>query len=147
ATGEPPPPHLEPRRLPRGGERVERRDRGRVVDHSLEGLGEPDQLPQPREGDLLQLGRRRRSPPEHRLLVERRAEHLAHHPGTARRYREVAEEARVVPVRRRRDDQALEVVEYLPEILASEGSFRWERPDEVTRRDLREDGEALRARE
>jgi hypothetical protein len=60
---------------------VQRRDRRRVVDHALERVGQADQLAQPAERHLLELGRDRRRPPEHRLLVQRGREELRETPG------------------------------------------------------------------
>ena len=88
--------------LARRRQRVQRRDRRRVVDDALERVGQAHQLPQPAERDRLEFGRRRRRAPEHRLLVERRRQELGEHAGRAGGNREVGQEPRVVPVRQAR---------------------------------------------
>ena len=67
---------------------------------------QPERLAQPVDDDLLELGADRRGPPQHRVLAERRRQHLAEDPGAGRGRREVGEEARVLPVRGVRLDQA-----------------------------------------
>ena len=61
--------------------------------------------------DLFELGRRRRRPPQHRLLVERGRQELGEHARRAAGDREVGEEARMVPVREAGHEHALEVGE------------------------------------
>ena len=114
-------------RLARGGERVQRRDRRRVVDHALERVGQAEQLPQPAERHLLELGRRRRGAPQHRLLVERGGQELGEDAGRAAGDGEVGEEAGMVPVRDAGQDDALEVGEDRVERLAVLGRARRER--------------------
>ena len=95
--------------LARGNECVQRPDRGRVVDHALEGIGKSDQLTQPAERDFLELGRRGRRPPEHRLLIERCGEKFGQDARRAGGDREIGEESWMIPVREARHEQTLEV--------------------------------------
>ena len=84
---------------PRGGERGERRGRCGVLDVAVQAGRQPEQLGEPVQHDLLELGRRRRGDPRHRVHVQRGDEELGEDPGLRARVREIGEEARVVPVR------------------------------------------------
>ena len=109
--GEPLGRRVEARGLARGGERDERRRRRRVREQAVERVGQPERLAQPPDDDALELGPDRRRPPQHRVLAERGREELAEHPGAGRARREVGEEARVLPVGRVREHQAIDVRE------------------------------------
>ena len=87
--------------------------RGGVGDQAVEPLGQPEALAQPVDDDLLELRRDRRRPPEHGVGAERCGQELAEHarPGCGRR--EVGHEARMLPVRHVRLDQALDVAQDL----------------------------------
>ena len=61
---------------------------------------QPEPLAQPVDDDLLELGADRRRPPQHRVLAERRGQHLAEDARARRGRREVGHEARVLPVGR-----------------------------------------------
>ena len=91
-------PHAGDRRLARRRQRVQARDRRRVVDDAFEGVGQAHQLTQPPERHLLEFGHRRRGPPQHALRVERGGQQLRQHARPAARDGEVGEEAGVVPV-------------------------------------------------
>ena len=139
ASGEPGPAHVRHRRLARRGQRVQRRDRGRVVDDAVERVGKPDQPPQPAERDLFQLGRRRRRPPQHRLLVECRRQELGQHTWLARADGEVGEETGMVPVRQAGNEDALEVGEDALERFALLGRAVGQRAANLSRAYPRED--------
>ena len=98
-------------RLAGRGQRVQARHRGRVVDHPLERGRQPQQLPQPAQGDFLQLGRGGRGAPQHRLHVEGRGQQLRQHARPAPGDGEVGEEAGVVPVGDAGQEMTLEVRE------------------------------------
>ena len=102
----------------------ERRRRGRVGDEPVERIRQAERLAQPADDDPLELGRDRRRPPEHRVLAERRGQHLAEDPGPGRGRREVGQEARVLPVRRVRLDEPAVVVEDRPDRLGRFGRGR-----------------------
>ena len=80
--------------------------------------GQAEQLPHPVDGPQLELRRRGRGAPEDRDLVQRRREQLGEDPRLRRGRREVREEARVLPVRQRGDDQLVEVAQHVRERLA-----------------------------
>ena len=65
----------------------------------MEPLGQPEQLAQPVERQLLQLLQHGRGAPEDADLVERRDQQLGQDPGLRARVREVREVARALPVR------------------------------------------------
>ena len=67
--------------------------------------GQPEQLGEPADDDLLELGRRGRGHPRHRVDVERGGQQLGEDPRLRAGVGEVGEEARVVPVREPRHDQ------------------------------------------
>src|SRR5690242_7826968 len=95
--------------LPRGSEGEHRGDRCRVIEKAEPATGKSEHLPQPIGGDLLELSRRGRGTPQHRLDVERGDEHLADDPRNRRRRREVAEEAGMIPMRDAWYDPRLEI--------------------------------------
>ena len=105
-------------RLPRRRQRVQGGDGGGVVDHAFELGRQPEQLPQPAERHLFQLGRRRRRAPEHGLHVQGARQQLRQHAGRAAGDGEVGEEAGMVPVRDAGQEDALEVGEDGVERLA-----------------------------
>ncbi len=80
--------------------------------------GRPEQLPYPVDRAQLELGRRRRGAPVERHLVQRRGQQLGEDPRLGRGDGEVREEARVLPVRERGDDQLVEVAQHVRERLA-----------------------------
>ena len=86
----------------------------------------------------LELGRRRRGAPEDRDLVQRRRDQLGEDPRLRGGDGEVGEEARVLPVRERRDDQLVEVAEDVRERLAGLGRRDRELRRQLARLDLRE---------
>ena len=95
--------------LARGSQREHRRDRGGVVEKAEPAAGQAKHLAQPIGRDLLELRRRGRGAPEHRLDVERGDEQLAKDAGHGGRGREVAEESWVVPVGDAGNDLGFEV--------------------------------------
>jgi hypothetical protein len=125
--------------LARGRQRVQRRHRRGVVDHALERRRQAHQIAQPAERDFLELGRRRRGTPQHRLLVEPRAQHLGEDAGAAGAGVEVSKETRMVPVRQAGDDDALEVREDVVERFAMLRRARGQRASHVARRHARQD--------
>ena len=135
----------DPRRrlLPGGGERVHRGDRGGVVDHPLEAVGQPDQTPQPGQGDLLELGHCRRGAPQHPLRVERRAQELGQDAGAAAADGEVGEEAGVVPVGQAGDDDTLDVGQHRVERFTRLRRGRRQRLADLARPDPGQDRVAL----
>ena len=96
--------------LPGGGEGVQGRDGGGVVDDPFEGVRQSEQAPQPAQGHRFQLGHRRRGAPQHALGVERGAQELGEHAGAAGADGEVGEEPGMVPVGQAGDDQPFDVV-------------------------------------
>ncbi len=107
--------------LPGRGKSGDRRRRRRVLDVAVKTLGEAEQLAQPVECELLDLRRRRRRAPEHRVHVQCGDEELGEDSGLRAGDGEVAEEARVVPVRDPREDRLVEVAEDRLERLAMLG--------------------------
>ena len=79
------------------------------------------ELREPVERDLLELGRRRRGAPRHRVDVQGGDQQLGEDPRLRAGVGEVREEARVVPVRERRHDQLVEVSQDVGERLRSIG--------------------------
>ena len=104
-------------RRPRSHERGQRRDRRRVLDVAVPARGQAEQLREPAHDVLLELGQRRAGPPEDADLVERRRQQLGEDRRLGARVREVGEEPRVLPVRRRRQDQPVHVLEQRRERL------------------------------
>ncbi len=123
--------------------RVHRADRRRVVDDAFETRRKPEQLAQPAERDGLELGCRRRCPPEHRLLVERRGEQIGEDARRAAGAREIREEAGVIPVREAGHEHALEVGHDALERLAVFRCGCGKRRGDLARRDAGENGIAL----
>ena len=109
AAGKTPRPHRRRQPLARRRERVQRGDRRRVVDDSLEVATQAEQLPEPAKRDLFELRRRRRRPPQHRLNVERGGQELREDAGRAAGDREIGEEAGMVPVRDAGNQHPLEI--------------------------------------
>src|SRR3954464_1092524 len=143
AAGEPMRADAGNGRLARGSERMERRYRGGVVDYPFERGRQTDQLTKPSERHLFELRCGGRGAPEHRLLVERGREELGEHPWRAARNREVREEARMVPVRDARQDDAFEVREDRVEADAVFGRMRRQIVSDLSRAHAREYGKAL----
>ena len=139
ASGEPFRAHVRDRRLARRHERMHRRDRRRVVDDAFECPGQPDQLAQPAERHLFELGRGGRRAPQHRLLIERGGQEIGEHAGSAAGDREVRHEARMIPVREAGHEHAFEVAHDLLERLGIFRRLRRERIDDVARPHARED--------
>ena len=108
----------------RRDQRGERGRRGRVLDVPVPAVREPEQLPRPVGRAQLELGRGRRGAPEDRDLVQRRRDQLGEDPRLGGGDGEVGEEARVLPVRERRDDQLVEVAEDVRERLAASRAAR-----------------------
>ena len=80
ATGEPAGSHVGAARLAGGGQGDQRRGRSGVGQQAIEPVGQPERLAEPVDDDLLELGADRRRPPQHRVLAERRGQHLAEDP-------------------------------------------------------------------
>ena len=112
------------RDVARGRERGERRGGRAVLDVAVPGRRQAEQVGEPGERDLLELGRGRRRAPEHRVLVERRDQELGEDARLGRGDAEVREEARVVPVRDARQQDRVEVGEHRRERLALSGRRR-----------------------
>ena len=129
----PPCPCLRRGPMARRRQRVQRRDRRRVVNHAFERLRQPEELPEPAEGYLFQLCRGGRGPPQHRLHVERGGKKLRQHAGGAARDGEVPEEAGVVPVGEAGDDYALEVPEDRLELHPFAGRVIGQRAADIAR--------------
>ena len=140
-------PDLEPGGLARRGERAQRGDRRRVVDDAAEGGGQAEELPEPVEDDVLQLGGGRRRAPEHGVDVERGAEELAEDPRSGAADCEVREEARVVPVGDARKDHALEVREDPVERLRALRRRRGQGASNVAGLHAGQDGVSFRRRQ
>ena len=83
--------------------------------------GQPEQVGRPVEHQALELGRRRRGPPQERDRVERGREQLGQDSRLRRARREVREVARVLPVGDARQQDLVEVAEHRGERL---GLFR-----------------------
>jgi hypothetical protein len=66
--------------LTRGGKRNDGRRRGGVLDVAVQALREAEQLREPVERELLDLRRRRRRAPEHRVDVQGRDDELGEDP-------------------------------------------------------------------
>ena len=111
--------------------RVHRGDGCGVVDDTFECVRQADQLPQPAERHGFELGRRRRGPPQHRLLIERRRKELGEDAGRAGGDCEIREEAGMVPVRQAGHEHALEVGHDRLERFTVLGSGAWQRVDDV----------------
>ncbi len=94
--------HGPPRVVPRGDQGGERRRRGAVLDVPMPVLRKTDQLRDPIGDEQLQLGGRRRRPPQEADGVQRRREQLGEDAGLSGRAREICEVARALPVRPRR---------------------------------------------
>jgi len=124
ASGEPALAYVIDAGLARGDERVHAGDRCGVVDDTLERVGQADETPQPAKRHGFELGGGGRGPPQHRLLIERRREKLGEHAGRAGGNREVREEAGMIPVGDRRQDQAIEVRDHAVEGLGVLRRFR-----------------------
>jgi hypothetical protein len=99
--------------MTRGNQRRERRGRGRVLDVAVPTHGKAEQLPHPVGNPQLELGRGRRGAPHERHLVQRRRDQLREDRRLRRGDREVGEEARALPVRERRQEQLVEVVQHV----------------------------------
>ena len=145
--GHPQVANAEVRRLACGGEGEHRRDRSRVVDVTRPVGIDAEHLPQPVERTILELRRRRRRLPEHRVHVQRRRQQLGEDSGRTGADREVGEEAGVIPVSDPRNDHALEVGNDVIERLARARRRRRERGRDLARSRARDHGKALRMRE
>ena len=64
----------------RGRERRQRRRRRGVLDVAVQAGRQPEELREPVQRDLLELGRRRRGRPRHRIRVQRRDQQLGEDP-------------------------------------------------------------------
>ena len=100
---------------------------------------EPERTGEPVEQRLLDLGARRSGRPEHPLGAETPAEQVAEQRGEGGVGREVAEEARVLPVQRSGDDDPVELVEQRVERLRPVGQQLAEGAADVARGDVRAD--------
>ena len=110
-------------------------------------LRKSEQLGEPVEHVKLELRRGRRDAPDERDLVQRRGQQLGEDRRLARGYGEVAEEARALPVRDRRQDQLVEIAEHVCEGLSLLGRRRGERPPQVARSQARKHWELADALE
>ncbi len=99
---------------------------------------EPEQLCEPREGDLLELLQRRGRPPENPHVVEAGDEQLGEDRGLGGARGEVREEARALPVREAGQQHVVEVAEDVRERLALLRGVRRKRGADVAGLDLRE---------
>ena len=131
AAGHPAFANLESQRFARRGERRVTADRGRVVDDAVKRRRQPEHLAQPPQRDIFQLGRGRRGAPQHRVDVECGGERFGEDRHRRRADRKVRKEARMVPVRDARYDQALEIAEDRIERLRLVRRRRRERRDQV----------------
>src|SRR6185503_1254812 len=116
-----------------------------VIDDAVKRIGKAKKAAQPRERDLLQFRSRWRRAPKHRLLIERRRQKFSQHAGRARRGGEVREEAGVIPVRQRGNEDAFEVRKDLIEAFAGFGSALRQGATHLAWRDARQDGVPLGA--
>ncbi len=105
-------------RLPRRGERGDRRGGRGVLDVPVPVRGQAEQLREPAQRHLLELLQRRRRAPEEADLVQRRRQQLREDARRRRAVREVREEARALPVRDRGHEHVVEVAQDIREGLA-----------------------------
>jgi hypothetical protein len=127
-------------RLARGRQcRHRRRGRG-VLDVPVPAGGKPEQLREPGQGHLLELGRGRRGPPENRDVVERRRQQLGEDPGLRGGGGEVGEEARMLPVRDTRQQELLQIAKDVGEGLRPLRRLGREPSADLARVDPRQDG-------
>ena len=125
-------------RRARGGEGGDQARRRRVLDVPVELLGQPEQLSQPVQRQLLELLQGGRRAPENPDLVQARDEQLGQDPGLGAGRREVGEVARALPVGDPRQQDLVQVAEHRGERLGLLGRrCRQGRPDRA-RLDLRE---------
>jgi hypothetical protein len=128
---------------PQVARRGQRRERGRgcgVLDVPVQAFRKTEELSHPVDGELLELGRRRRGAPQHRVHVEGGGEELGEDAGLGPRDGEVGEEARVVPVRDPGEEHLVEVAQDGRERLRSVGRGGGEGRTDLARLDLREHG-------
>ncbi len=102
-------------------------------------VGQPEGLSQPPDDDLLELGAARRRPPQHRVLVDRRRQHLGEDPGSRGGRGEVGEEAGMLPGGRIRLDEGEVVAEDRLEALGSLRRLGRQRPLHRSGLDCRQD--------
>ena len=114
---------------------------------SFEGIRQADQLTQPLQRHLFELGRSRGRSPEHRLLVERGRQELREHAGTAPGDGEIRKETGMIPVSDAGQDDAFEVREDGVEGLGLFGSGAGKGSAQVARLDARENRIAFGRRE
>ena len=124
-----------------GRERGERRGRRRVLDVAVPARRQAEELREPVHDVQLELGRRRRRPPQDPDRVQRRDQELGQDPRLRRRVREVGEEARVLPVRDAGEDDLLDVAQNRRERLRPLGRRRRQLRADLTRRHLCEHGQ------
>ena len=129
---------------PRCRERCDRRRRRRVLDVAVPAARQPEQLREPVQHRQLELGRGRRREPRHRVHVQRRDQELGEDPRLRAGVREPGEEARMVPVRERRQHELVEVAQHRRERLALLRRRVRQLRAEVARRDGRRDRAARR---
>src|SRR5439155_23106404 len=115
--------------------------RRRVLDMTVEPFREPEQTAKPLQRDFLELRGGGRGAPQHRVDVQRSAEKLREYPRLGAGDREVAEEARMVPVRDAGQEDAVEVVEDVRERLPTLGRLVGKRRLDVARLDPCEHGQ------
>ena len=129
---------VAPGGFPRRRERRQRRGGGGVLDVSVPAAGQAEQLCSPVERQGLELGRRRRCPPQERDRVERRRKQLGQDPGFTGAGREVGEEARALPVRDPGQKDLVEVTQDVGKRLAALGRRRRQARTDIARLDLRQ---------
>ena len=135
--------HFGRRLLSGGCQRVQRRDRGGVVDDPFECVRQPEQTSQPPQRHLLELGYRGRGAPQHALRVERGAQELGEHAGATAADGEVGEEPGVIPMGQPRHDVAFDVGEDRVHRLAPLGRGLRERVAKLARPRARQHGVAF----
>ena len=129
---------VAPGDVPGGDQRRQRRSRSGVLDVAVPAFREAEELAHPVDDAELELGRGGRSAPDERNLVQRRRDQLREDARLRRRDREVREEARVLPVRERGQEQLVEVAEHVGERLGLLGRRRRQLRRQLAGRDLRE---------
>ena len=108
---------VPPGDVARCDERGERPRRSGVLDVPVPPFGQAEQLSHPVDRPELELGGRRRRAPRDRHLLHGRGEELGEDPRLRCRDREVREEARVLPVGERGNDELVEVTQDVRERL------------------------------